>query len=64
MGGDNSNWESTALDVLYKTHEKTSSDPVGAAGKDGSWILKKLINEEDRNFETKKEDMIRKYRWV
>ena len=39
-------------------------DAVERAGKDGGWLLKKMIDADTRKFETKKEELIRKYRWV
>lgn len=65
MGGDNYYWQGTPLIALYEKHEDLGKDdPVGDAGKDGGWILKKVIKDDDRKFETKTEEMIRKYRWL
>lgn len=64
MRGENYHWGGTPLiDIFYK-HENNSDDPVKEAGKDCGWLLKKVINDDKRNFEAKKENMIRKYRWV
>jgi len=64
MGKDNFYWQGTPLYILYKTHlNKGNSSPIKAAGKDAGWLLKKTIKEDDRFFDTKREDMIRKYKW-
>jgi hypothetical protein len=63
MGGDNYYWEETPLLPLYNKHKIKSSEPVKEAGKDGGWLLKAVINKDKRQFETKKEALIRKYRW-
>jgi hypothetical protein len=63
-GRDNFHWQGTPLFCLYKKHEEANSDdPVKAAGKDSGWLLKKAIDQDKREFLTKKEDFIRKYRW-
>lgn len=67
MGGENYYWEGTPLMALYEKHitnGKNSPDAVESAGKDSGWMLKKTIIEDKREFETKKEDLIRKYRWT
>ena len=47
----------------HKKVGKNNQDAITAAGKDSGWILKKVINKDKREFETKKEELIRKYRW-
>ncbi len=64
MGGDNFHWQGTPLFSLYQKHKDTSDNPTSDAGKDAGWILKKVISDDNRKFKTKKEEMIRKYRWV
>lgn len=66
LGGDNYFWQGTPLIVLYekhkklgKVHEKAAKD----AGKDAGWFLKKVIDTDKRNFNTKVEQRIRKYQW-
>lgn len=66
MGGDNFYWEGTPLYCLFQKHKKkgkNDQDAVTAAGKDSGWILKKVIDQDKREFETKIEELIRKYRW-
>lgn len=67
MGGDNFDWNGTALQVLFYKHEnlgKTDEDAIRAAAKDCGWLLKKAIHTDERVFETKTENLTRKYRWV
>jgi hypothetical protein len=64
MGGDNYYWQGTPLLPLYLKHEGNASDPVKEAGKDGGWLLKSVISSDKRLFETKKEALIRQYRWI
>jgi hypothetical protein len=66
MGGENYFWNDTPLIVLYNKYinlGKLNDDAVLGAGKDGGWLLKYVINQDKREFETKKE-MVRKYKWI
>lgn len=58
LGGENYFWQGTPLLALY---EKTKD--VKQAGKDAGWLLKKVICEDKRSFQTKKEGLVRQYRW-
>ena len=62
MGGDNFYWEGTPLYALYEKHQ-TKPNAVEEAGKDSGWLLKKVIDDDKRKFETKKDEMVRKYKW-
>ena len=64
MGGDNFYWEGTPLMRLYKKHKGVSSESISAAGKDAGWLLKSVVSSDKRNYESKHESLIRKYRWV
>ena len=64
MGGDNFHWEGTPLYPLYQKHVEASNDPVKSAGKDGGWILKSVINDDQRQFDTREAHLIREYRWI
>jgi len=64
MGGGNSYWKGTPMLSLYLKHEGKSNEPTIAAGKDAGWLLKSVIMSDKRKFETKKEDFIRKYKWI
>lgn len=59
LGGDNYYWEGTPMIALYE-----KSEDVEQAGKDAGWLLKQVINNDKRNFETKKEGLVRQYRWT
>lgn len=63
MGGDNHVWNGTPLQPLYNKHNNKKADPVKEAGKDGGWLLKAVISNDRRKFQTKKENLVRKYRW-
>jgi len=66
MGADNYDWHGTPMLPLYLKHEDKGKDEEQAiqdAGKDGGWLLKAVISSDKRTFETKKEELIRKYRW-
>lgn len=67
MGGENFQWQGTPLYALYKkqvTAGVLGQEATTGAGKDSGWLLKRVISEDLRQFETKKEELIRKYRWV
>ncbi len=64
MGGDNFYWQGTPLMPLYLKHEGINDDPVREAGKDAGWILKAVIIQDKRLFDTRKEALIRQYRWI
>ena len=63
MGGENFHWQGTPLIKLYEKHEH-KEDSVKSAGIDAGWLLKKVISDDSRLFETKVEGMIRQYRWI
>jgi len=58
LGGDNYFWQGTPMLALYE-----KSEDVEQAGKDAGWLLKQVINNDKRSFETKKEGLVRQYRW-
>lgn len=64
MGGDNNEWAGTPLFVLYQKHEDSSDDPVRQAGRDSGWLLKKVVREDERRFDTREANLIREYRWI
>lgn len=59
LGGDNYYWEGTPMIALY-----VKSEDIEQAGKDAGWLLKQVINNDKRFFETKKEGLVRQYRWT
>jgi hypothetical protein len=58
LGGDNFYWEGTPMYSLYK-----KSKDVEQAGKDAGWLLKKVINQDKRSFNTRKNGLVREYYW-
>ncbi len=59
MGGENTFWEGTPLMPLWAEEENHDK-----AGKTAGMILKKVIAEDQRRFDTKKENLVRKYKWI
>jgi hypothetical protein len=58
VGKENSNWNDTPLHVLYDKYfvkNKNDKDAFKNAAKDCGWLLKKLIQKDNREFVTKKE---------
>lgn len=49
---------------IYIKHEGVAEDAVKEAGKDTGWLLKRVLNDDQRTFESKKEGMVKHYRWV
>jgi hypothetical protein len=65
MGGDNYDWTHTPLSALYnKQVNEGAADPVKEAGKECGRLLIEVIINDARNFETKIEELIRKYHWI
>ena len=67
MGGTNYFWQDTALEALWNKHKAAGlSDPEAevAAGKDGGWILKRVIQDDRRTFRHEIVDLVRKYEWT
>ena len=66
MGGENFYWEGTPLMALYEKHialGKSSKDSVAEAGKDFGWILKLVLHEDKRIFESYDIDIVKGYKW-
>jgi len=67
MGGLNFDWQGTPMYNLYKKHLTRGysiDESIKKAGIDAGWILKNVIANDIRNFETKKLNLIRCYRWI
>ncbi len=67
LGNVNFNWSGTPLQVLYDKHINEGKNPkkaIKAAGKDAGWLLKHLIANDQRQFETRLYGFIRQYRWI
>ena len=63
MGGPNRNWQGTPLFALYQKHHP-APDAEERAGHDGGWLLKRVITDDPRTFDTREAAQIRQYRWV
>lgn len=63
MGGENFRWQDTPLFPLYQKHHP-APDALERAGQEGGWLLKRVITDDPRLFETREAEMIRQYRWV
>jgi len=63
MGGVNYLWQETPLFVLYQKYQD-QENAVEQAGKDGGWLLKKVIASDKRDFETRSAFKTREYRWI
>lgn len=67
MGGINTNWEGTPLQVLYDKHSEAGKDDESAnedAAKDLGWLVKSVLAEDKRIFEARKAGLVNSYRWV
>lgn len=65
MGGENFDWNGTPLMVLFNKHKKngkSDDDAIIEAGKDAGWIAKKVIHDDNRQFDTRKM-YVREYKW-
>jgi len=58
LGGDNFYWEGTPMFALYE-----KSKDVEQAGKDAGWLLKRVINDDKRTFNTTVNGLVRQYCW-
>lgn len=63
MAGLNSKWDGTPLQVLYKKHQHTEG-ALERAGQDGGRLLKQVIADDSRRFDTRKAELVRQYRWA
>lgn len=67
VGGDNSDWNGTALQILYEKHidsGKNDREAVEEAGKDLGWILKLVLHEDRRTFSSCDAGMAKGYKWI
>ncbi|MDE6264915.1 MAG: hypothetical protein K2M11_07195 [Paramuribaculum sp.] len=65
IGGDNYFWEGTPLFFLYDRYKREGKDNDSAieeAAKDAGWLLKKVIQEDKRLFNSDKA-FVRRYKW-
>jgi len=67
MGGENFEWYDTPLYCLYEKHinnGKNSKAAIDEAGKDLGWILKSVLHEDKRSFETYVKGLTKGYKWI
>jgi len=67
VGGMNTNWSQTPLQVLYDRHidsGKTEDDAFDAAAKDIGWIVKTLLSEDRRTFEVDNSGFVNTYHMI
>ena len=67
MGGDNYEWEGTPLYCLYKKHinkGKSQEKAIKEAGKDLGWILKSVLNDDKRIFDSCDLGKTKGYKWI
>lgn len=67
VGGENYDWNGTPLIVLYEKHiarGKKHDKAVEEAGKDLGWILKLVLHEDRRVFQSCDAGMAQGYRWI
>ncbi len=63
VGGNNYYWQGTPLLPLYTKHKGTKNQ-VKKAGKDAGWLLKRVLENDRREFDSKKENLIKHYRLI
>lgn len=63
VGGVNTDWNNTPIQELYNWHLYKSSNPSEMAAKDFGHLLKEVIHEDKRKFDTKVEH-VRMYKWI
>lgn len=67
MGGENFDWNGTPMFPLWRKRADNGwdeDDAIVEAGKEAGWLLKTVLQNDSRRFETIKEDLVRKYRWL
>jgi hypothetical protein len=67
VGGDNTIWITTPLEVLYQRQidmGKTTDEAHAQAGKDAGWLLKKVLRDDGRRFDSTKEALVSHYTWA
>lgn len=66
VGGVNTDWNGTPLQVLYDKHIQNGKGPEDAfksAAKDLGWIVKAMIDRDRRRFSFLKSGLVNSYRW-
>lgn len=63
VGGDNADWRGTPLQCLYEKYQGVSKQPKSDAAQDLGWLLKTVLDEDERKFD-EKDEHVKHYRWV
>ena len=67
VGGLNTNWSQTPLQVLYDRHidaGKNDEEAFNSAAKDIGWIVKTLLSEDRRVFQVDNSGFVNTYRMI
>lgn len=67
FGGTNFDWHGTPLFCFYQKHidiGKDNESAIEEAGKDVGWLLKTVLNDDKRTFDTLKAGHSNGYKWV
>ena len=67
VGGENTDWSGTPLEPLYTKHINAGKDPdeaFEAAAKDIGWIVKGVLEKDQRHFENDHLGFVSRYRWL
>ncbi|KAA3618254.1 MAG: hypothetical protein D8M58_21810 [Calditrichaeota bacterium] len=67
VGGVNSDWNGTPLQVLYDKHIKAGKDEDASfesAAIDLGWIVKKLLSNDNRLFKKGTNGLVNTYLWI
>ncbi|MCE1197655.1 MAG: hypothetical protein LWW85_01695 [Marinilabiliales bacterium] len=58
LGGDNFYWEGTPMFALYE-----KSKDIEQAGRDAGWLLKRMLHDDKRTYESSTDGRVKQYRW-
>ena len=66
VGGENTEWDNIPLDAIYQKHiaNLAPERAFAEAARDAGWILKRVIADDQRVFETRITDDVRHYQWL
>lgn len=67
FGGENFDWNGTPLYCFYEKHiskGKNNKEAIDEAGKDCGWLLKFVLNEDKRTFDTLEKGLSKGYKWI
>jgi hypothetical protein len=67
MGGENFEWQGTPLYVLYLKHKNAGKDEeasIKGAAIDLGWLVKSVLAEDKRTFESDEQGQVKVYKWL